>query len=138
MKRIAFVLLVLAAAAAAYAQISISGSTTGNLVWVESLLVGFGGDARIRGMRTGSVSYDAASIATVTKLCTSVATVAGIENGDVVFVNPRTAFEDDIVASETRIDSAGDDFELCLYNPTAGAINPVAVTVDWFWVDLTP
>lgn len=137
MKRIALVLLVLAAAAAAYAQISISGSTTGNVVWIESLMVGSGGDARVRGLRAGSSSFNSASIATVTKLCTSVATVSGIENGDVVFLNPRTAFEDDIVASETRIDSAGDDFELCLYNPTAGAIDPVAVTVDWFWVDLT-
>lgn len=142
MKRIALVVLFALAAASlgalAYAQISVSGSTTGNLVWIESLLVGFGGDARIRAFRTGNVSYNAGSIAATSKLCTSVATIAGIENGDTVFLNQRAAFEDDIVTSETRIDSAGDDFELCLYNPTAGAIDPVAVTVDWFFVDLTP
>lgn len=138
MKQIALVLLALSLGALAYAQISISGTPTGNVVLIESLMVGSQGDARLRGLRTGSVSFDSASVGTVSKLCTSVATIAGIENGDVVFVNPRAAFEDDIVVSEVRIDSGGDDFEVCLYNPTAGAINPVAVTVDWFFVDLTP
>jgi len=92
------------------------------------------GGTILKKVKAGSATFNPGSIAATTKLGTAV-TITGAAVGDRVTVNPRTAFEDDIILSEVVV--TANTATVFLYNPTAGAIDPASITLDWLWFDLT-
>jgi hypothetical protein len=91
-------------------------------------MAGFQGD-RLFGLGgKASVSVNPPSIATV---ATDVATAAvpGAAVGDAVIVNPRADFNDDLIIKGAFVSAPG-VVTIQFYNPTAGAIDAGAQTVD--------
>lgn len=136
MKRTAFVVGALLAAALAYSQIFVSQDPTGTLVTVPSLSVGMNGTTRIRQMNSGTSSLDYGVIGATSKVCTTAVVVTGAALGDIAVITLQSALNDDIVFSETIV--GADTISQCAYNPTAGGIDPAAVPFDWLWIDVTP
>lgn len=91
--------------------------------------------SRIKGIKSGTVSIDPGSIATVTR-GTGAGTITGLAAGDIVVMSPPAALNDDLVFAGARVTGA-DTVTVYLYNPTAGAIDDTARTWDYLWFDLT-
>lgn len=87
-----------------------------------------GGGVEIASILRASSSVDLASIAATTTGAGTV-TVTGARVGDAVIVNPRADFNDDLVMKEAYV-SANNTVTIKVYNPSAGAIDASAVTVD--------
>jgi hypothetical protein len=79
--------------------------------------------------KTG-VSVNPPSIATVATGTVDVA-VTGASVGDIVLVTPRADFNDDLIIKGAFVQAAN-NVRLMLYNPTGGAIDAGAQTVDIF------
>ncbi len=94
----------------------------------------FDGKSSKVSIKNGSATLNLPSIGATSKGSAAI-TITGAAVGDVVIINPQAALEDDIILSEVVV--SADTATVYAYNPTAGAIDPVAVTVDWVWIDLT-
>ena len=79
--------------------------------------------------RCGNVSVDPGSIATVTN-DVATATVSGLAANDVCTCAARVEFDDDLIFQECR-GSTTDTIEIRIYNPTGGALDAGAQTVDY-------
>lgn len=85
----------------------------------------------IRAMGLVQVTFDPASIATVTTAEQNM-TVPGVKLGDFVFVSKPTATAGFGVVN-ARV-SAADTISITAVNPTAGSVNPGSETWTVLWV----
>lgn len=87
-----------------------------------------GGNIRAMGILT--VTYDPASVATITTAEDTV-TVPGLRVGDVVHVNKPTATTG-VGIVNARV-SAANTLAVTWVNPTAGSVNPASETYTVLW-----
>lgn len=99
------------------------------------LSVGKGAVADIYGIKTGQVSVNPPSIATVSRAAVAV-TITGVKVGDKVVFEPPATLNDDLLFVGARV--TGDDtVTIYIYNPTAGPIDDGALNWDYVWFDFT-
>lgn len=89
----------------------------------------------IKTLKTATVSINPASIAATTRGATTF-TVTGAAVGDLLIMQPPATLNDDLVFAGCAI-TAADTGTVYLYNTTAGAIDDVALSWVYTWVDLT-
>jgi len=82
-----------------------------------------------------SVSINPASIAATSRGATTF-TVTGAVVGDRITMEPPEGLNDDLLFVGARV-TAADTATVYLYNPTIAAIDDVALTWDYTWIDLT-
>jgi sarcosine oxidase gamma subunit len=92
--------------------------------------VNIGGGSTIYQIKTGTVSVNPGSIATVTRAATTF-TVTGAATGDVLILNPPADLDDDLLFVGAAVTGANEG-TVYLYNPTGGAIDDSART--WRYV----
>lgn len=100
---------------------------------VGSIAIGDGDT--LFGIKTGVVSLNPASIATVTR-GTVTFTLAGAKTTDTIVMNPPAALNDDLIFVGASV-TAADTVTVYLYNPTLGAIDDVALNWNYLLIDVT-
>lgn len=107
---------------------------TRDLALVGGLSVGNGG-TQLKNIWSGTVSINPASIAATTRAATTFS-VPGAAVGDVIVLNPPATLNDDLIFCGAAV-TATDTATVYLYNPTAGAIDDVALTWTYLVFDRT-
>lgn len=121
-----------------FALVAVLIGLTSYSLWLEaqarqrfaSIIVGGREAAWVQGIWRGSVSVDFAGVATIT--CNTDATtftVAGAAIGDSVVASPRANLATGAGLGACFVNAA-DTVSCILCNPTAGASNPAAQTLD--------
>lgn len=94
-----------------------------------------GGGTLIKKVKSGTVSINPASIATVSTAATTF-TITGANVGDALIMNRPASLNDDLIDAGCAI-TAADTGTIYLYNPTVGAIDDGALSWIYTWIDLT-
>lgn len=96
--------------------------------------IGTGG-ADIVAVKTGTVTFDAASVAAATSAAQAI-TITGVAVGDMVQVVPNADLSVAVTVGATYV-TATDTVKVFFINPTAGPLDPASATYRYIWFDLT-